>query len=202
MARQPQAGRGERGGGGRGGCGGRFPKQNEPGSIPRKSDEVGACEDLEENVFNIGSGNKGKDGDMLRTSKEKLALYIGTNFGDDACKEWLSEKQLVLQEPTYPDSVLARHAVREKAVIDRVTKMVTSLGKQLQVIESELLLTSKDLSLLKSQMEVENKREISKFELTDVVEVKTNADEGMAFSNSWRTYRERTDRLVRSQGKV
>ncbi len=25
------------------------------------------------------SGNKGKDGDMLRTSKEKLALYIGTN---------------------------------------------------------------------------------------------------------------------------
>jgi hypothetical protein len=42
-------------------------------------------------VFTIGSGNKGKDGDMLRTSKEKLALYIGTNFGDDACQEWLSE---------------------------------------------------------------------------------------------------------------
>jgi hypothetical protein len=51
-------------------------------------------------------------------------------------------------------------------------------------------------------MEVENKLEISKFELTDVVEVKTTADEGMALSNSWRTYRERTDRLVRSQDKV
>jgi hypothetical protein len=38
---------------------------------------------------------KGKDGDMLRTSKEKLALYIGTNYGDDACQEWLSEKQPV-----------------------------------------------------------------------------------------------------------
>ena len=87
-------------------------------------------------------------------------------------------------------------------MIDRVTKMVTSLGKQLQVIEAKLLLTPKDLSLLKSQMEVENKLEISKFELTDVVEVKTTADEGMAFSNSWRTYRERTDRLVRSRGKI
>jgi hypothetical protein len=108
----------------------------------------------------------------------------------------------VLQEPTYPDSVLARHAVREKAVIDRVTKMVTSLEKQLQVIEAELLLTPKDLCLLKSQMEVENKLEISKFELTDVVEVKTTADEGMAFSNSWHTYRERTDRLVRSVGGI
>ncbi len=84
---------------------------------------------------------------MLHTSKEKLALYIGINYRDDTCQEWLSEKQLVLLEPTYPDSVLARHAAREKAVIDRVTKMVTSLEKQLTVIEAELLLTPKDLNL-------------------------------------------------------
>ena len=63
MACQPQAGRGGQGGGGRGGRGGRFPSQNEPGSLPLKSGEVGACEDLEGNVFTIGSGNKGKDGD-------------------------------------------------------------------------------------------------------------------------------------------
>ncbi len=42
-------------------------------------------------------------------------------------------------------------------MIDRVTKMVTSLGKQLQVIEADLLLTPNDLNLLKSQMGVENK---------------------------------------------
>ncbi len=173
MARQPQAGHGGRGSGGRGGRGGRFPRQNEPGSVPCKSGEVGACKDLEQNVFTIGSGNKRKDGDLLHTSKEKLALYIGTNYGEDACQEWQSEKQLVLQEPTYPDSVLARHAVREKAVIHRVTKMVTSLEKQLAVIEAKLLLTPRDLNLLKSQMEVESKLNVAKFELTDVVEVKT-----------------------------
>jgi hypothetical protein len=78
-----------RGGGGRGGCGSKFPKQNKPGTLPCKGGEVGACKDLEGNVFTIGSGNKGKDGDMLRTSKEKLALYIGTTYGDDACQEWL-----------------------------------------------------------------------------------------------------------------
>ena len=100
----------------------------------------------------------------------------------------------------YPDSVLARHTVQEKALIDIGTKMVTSLKNQLNVIEAMLLLIPKDLSLLKSQMEVENKLEISKFELTDVVEVKTTADERTAFSfsNSWGTYRERTDRLVMS----
>jgi hypothetical protein len=139
---------------------------------------------------------------MLRTSKEKLALYIGTNYGDDACQEWLSEMQLVLQEPTYPDAVLARHRLRKIAVTDRVTKMITSLEKQLQVINSELLLAPNDLNLLKSQMEVENKLELARFDLTDVIKVKTTPNEGMAFSNAWRTYRERTDCLVRSQGKV
>jgi len=195
MARQPQAGRAGRGGGGRGGRGGRFPKRNESSSLPRKSGEVGACKDLEGNVFTIGSGNKGKDGDMLRTSKEKLALYIGTNYGDDACQEWVSEKQLVLLEPTYPATVLTRHQARVQAVTDRVTKLIANLEKQLRIIEDGLVNTPDDLGLLKNQMEVENKLELAKFELTDVVEVKTTADEAMAFNNAWRTYRERTDRL-------
>ncbi len=89
MACQPHAGRAGRGGGGRGGHGVRFPKRKEPSSLPRKSGEVGACKDLKGNVVTIRSGNKGKDGGMLHTSKEKLALYIGTNYGDDACQEWL-----------------------------------------------------------------------------------------------------------------
>ncbi len=61
------------------------------------------------------------------------------------------------------------------------------------MIKAKLLLTPKDLNLLKSQMEVENKLDEAKFELTDVVEVKTTSDEGMVFSNSWQTYCERTD---------
>jgi hypothetical protein len=59
-----------------------------------------------------------------------------------------------------------------------------------------------DLNLLKSEMEVDNKLELAKFELTDVVEVKTTADESTAFNNAWQTYHERTDCLVRSRGKV
>jgi hypothetical protein len=46
--------------------------------VPRKASELGACNDLEGHIFFIGSGNKGRDGDMLRTSKEKIATYIGT----------------------------------------------------------------------------------------------------------------------------
>ncbi len=70
MACQPHAGRAGCGGGGRGGRGGKFSKQNESGTLPCKVGEVGACKDLEGNVFTIRSGNKEKDGDMLCTSKE------------------------------------------------------------------------------------------------------------------------------------
>jgi hypothetical protein len=90
MAHQPHADPAGCGGGGRGGCGGKFPKQKKSGTLPCKGGEVEACKDIEGNVFTIGSGNKGKDGDMLSTSKDKLALYIGITYGDDACQEWLS----------------------------------------------------------------------------------------------------------------
>jgi hypothetical protein len=92
MVCQPHASRPGCSGGGRDGRGGRFPKRNEPSLLPCKGGEFGACKDLKRNFFTIGSVNKGRDGDMLRTAKEKLALYIGTNYGDDACQEWLSER--------------------------------------------------------------------------------------------------------------
>jgi hypothetical protein len=50
--------------------------------------EQGACKDLEGHIFTIGSGNKGKDGDMLCTSKEKMVTYIGAKYGDNAAQKW------------------------------------------------------------------------------------------------------------------
>ena len=57
-----------RGGCGRGGCG-----RGASATVPRKASEGGAYNDLEVHICTIGSGNKGKDGDMLRTSMEKMA---------------------------------------------------------------------------------------------------------------------------------
>ncbi len=68
--------------GGRGGCG-RTPS----GTVQCKASEVRACKDFEGHIFTIGSVNKGKDGDMLRTSMEKMATYIGTKYGNEAAQE-------------------------------------------------------------------------------------------------------------------
>ena len=69
--------------------------------MPRKASEVGACKDLEGHIFTISSGNKGKDGDMLRTTVEKMATYIGTKYGDDAAQEWTSGVQTVIPDPVH-----------------------------------------------------------------------------------------------------
>ncbi len=100
MARASNAGRagcsrnGGRGDRSRGGHG-RTPS----GTVPCKASEVGACKDLKGHIFTIGSDNKGKDGDMLRTSMEKMAMYIVTKYGNEAAQEWTSGKKIILLEP-------------------------------------------------------------------------------------------------------
>jgi hypothetical protein len=51
-------------------------------TVPRKASEVGACKDMEGHIFTISLGNKGKDGNMLRTSMEKMTTYTGTKYGN------------------------------------------------------------------------------------------------------------------------
>jgi hypothetical protein len=70
-----------------GGCG-----RSTLATVPHKASKQGAYKDLKGHVFTISSGNKGKNGDMLWTSKEKMATHIRTKFGDDVAQEWTSKK--------------------------------------------------------------------------------------------------------------
>ncbi len=89
---------GHGGNSGRGGCGQGGPGRGASGTVPRKASEVSACKDIEAHIFTIGSANKSKDGDMLRTSMEKMAIYIGTKYGDEAAQEWTSGKKITLSK--------------------------------------------------------------------------------------------------------
>ncbi len=89
--------------------------------MPRKASELRACKDLEGHIFTIGSGNKGKDGDMLYTSKEKMATYIGTKYGDNAAQEWTIKKRIVLAEPTYSSAIETRHTESVRATREQLS---------------------------------------------------------------------------------
>ena len=49
---------------------------------------------------------------MLCTSKEKMATYIGTKYGDKAAQEWISKMRIVSNEPKYSAEIEIRHAER------------------------------------------------------------------------------------------
>jgi hypothetical protein len=112
---------------------------------------------LEGHIFTIGSGNKGKDGDMLHTSKEKMATYIGTKHGDDAAQEWTSKKRTVLPKST---AILDRHAERVQAMRDQVNLKHSSLQQESLAIDNEIkqaptdrkLMTEKKILLIRSSV--------------------------------------------------
>ncbi len=125
-------------------------------TIPRKALEVGACKELEGHIFTIDSGNKGKDGDMLRTSMEKMATYIGTQFGDEAAQEWISSKRITPPEHAHSQAILDRHAARVMATKGRIELKLRGLRAEKLAIEAKIQVAPTDHSLLKEMREVDD----------------------------------------------
>jgi hypothetical protein len=137
MAWQKDAGCGVCGArGGRGGQGDWA--RNTSSNVPRKASELRACNNLEGHIFTIGSGNKGKDGDMLCTSKKKMATYIRTKYGDNAAQEWTSKKRIVLVEPTYSPAIETRHTEMVRATREQLNQKMTSLMAEQNEILKEI----------------------------------------------------------------
>ena len=204
MARTPTSGRGGRGSsGGRAGRGRGGRGRGASATVPRKASEVGACKELEGHIFTIGSGNKGKDGDMLRTSMEKMATYIGTKYGDEAAQEWISGKKITPTEPTHSQAIKDRHAERVRATKDRIQLKLRGLRIKKSAIQEEIDSNNPpDRALLKEMREVDDQIATAEIELADEVEMKLTNDEKISHGNAWRTHREATESLKKSRGKV
>ncbi len=169
--------------------------------MPRKASEVGARKDLEGHIFTIGSANKGKDGDMLRTSMEKMATYIGNNYGNEAAQEWTSGKKITLSEPAYSQAIQNRHAARVKATREQIELRLKSPRAEKAAIEAEITQAPTDPGLLKELREVDDQIARGDIKLNDEVDMKLTDDERTAHSNTWRTHQETTESLKKKQGK-
>jgi hypothetical protein len=144
--------------------------------VPRKTSELGACKDLKGHIFTIGSGNKGKDGDMLCTSKEKMATYI-------AAQEWTSKKHIVLAEPTYSSVIETRHAERVRATREWLNPKTTSLTAEQNEILKEIATQPTNQDLKKERREIEDQILKCEIDLNNEVEMKHRDNEKMAHGN-------------------
>ncbi len=93
---------------------------------------------------------------MLRMSREKMATYIETKFGDNAAQEWTSKKQIALTEPAYSQSILDRHGERVKATKDQITLKLASLRAERKVIDDEIKASPTDCKLMTEKQEIED----------------------------------------------
>jgi hypothetical protein len=152
--------------------------------VLRKASEVGACKDLKGHIYTIGSGNKGKDGDMLRTYMEKMATYIGTKYSNKAAQQWTRGKKIVLQKPVYLQAILIRHAERVKVTRERIQLRLKSLRAEKMAIEAELISAPTNCSLLKELRKVDDQIAKGDIELKDEVEMKLTNNEKIAHSNT------------------
>jgi hypothetical protein len=180
-------------------CGGRG--RTPSGTVPCNAAEVGACKDLEGHIFTIGSGNKGKDGDMLRALMEKMATYIGTKYSDKTAQEWTSGKKIVLLEPAYLQAILVRHAERVKATRECIELKPKSLRAEKTAIEAEIISAPTNCGLLKELRKVDDQIAKGDIKLKDEVEMKLTNNEKIAHSNAWHTHQELSNSLKKSRGK-
>jgi hypothetical protein len=203
MARTSSAGQGGCGGnGGRAGRGRGGRGKGANATIPRKASEVEACKELEGHIFTIGSGNKGNDGEMLRTSMEKMATYIGTKFGDEAAQELISSKRITAPEPAHSQAILDRHAARVRATKDRIELKLRGLRAKKLAIEAKIQVAPTDHGLLKEMREVDDQIAKGEIEPANEVKMKLTEDKKIAHANAWRTHRETTESLKKSRGEV
>ena len=114
MARGEGKSGGGRGNGSAGrGKGGRKPKDS---AVPtQRSGVVGACAVLGNHIFTISLGNKARDGDTLRTKKEAMITYIGTQYGEDTSKEFATGVLTILTIPPQDQAITTRHTTRVAA---------------------------------------------------------------------------------------
>jgi hypothetical protein len=73
----------------------------------------GLCANIGTNVLDYGQKSASY---QMRTSWEKLAQYVGTNYGQDISNELQNKITVILVEPVHTDDVLLKHSLRETTI--------------------------------------------------------------------------------------
>jgi hypothetical protein len=125
-----------RGGRGRGGRGGRRRGRGHNYTGSANAARKGLCANLETNVFDYGQNYAA---DQMRTSWEKLAQYVGTNYGQDISNKLQNKITVILIEPVHTDDVLLRNGLRETIICYGQMNIQRSRKAQETILDAAVL---------------------------------------------------------------
>ena len=189
-------GKGNRGGRGRGRGSGRS-NSSRPTPNTSKLPE-GQCKALGKNVFDWGDRSCA---DLLRTTSEKLIIYVGTKYGNKMSNELRTRIKYIPSKPEYRQEDIERHEKREQARKDGLREVIDAY----KIRAAALLKKATDDGDTEARAQhALLKMEIRQFELDlqEDKEIELTGAAGLKFKNDMRTYREMEKDLEETRGNV
>jgi hypothetical protein len=187
-----------RGGRGRGGRGGRSQGRGQNYTGPSNAARKGLCTNLGTNVLDYGQKSAV---DQMRTSWEKLAQYVGTNYGQDISNELQNKINVILVEPVHTDDVLLKNSLRETMIRNGHMNIQRARKSQETILEVAVQ-GGLDMEAPMKLALLQNEIAQGEFSANVEVPIVLNDSQKTRFSNEWRTYRERNANLIKHRGQT
>ena len=179
------AGRGARGGRGRG-----------SGYAPKpKSTKVGLCKELEHHIFDYGVSNAA---DLMRTTQEKIAQYVGAKYGEDISNELTNKTTVVVPPPVYSTVIKLKHRNWEAHVRTRQTRTKAALQAKLTKIQAQDPDMIDDVEVA----DLENQIEDIEYQQAQEVPYNLTESEKLEFTNESKAHSVRVALLEKHRGNV
>jgi hypothetical protein len=75
-------------------------------TLKPKSTKVGLCKELKSHIFDFGILNAAN---LMRTTQEKIAQYVGIKYGEDIANKLTNKTTVTIPPPVYSAAILLRH---------------------------------------------------------------------------------------------
>ncbi len=201
MGRDGKAGRGNAGRSGRlssgrsgsGGQGRGSAYSNKP-----RTTKVGLCKELDSNVFDYGVHNAA---DLMRTTQEKIVLYVGAKYGEDIANELNNKATMTIPPPAYSAAIVARHQQWEVLVRKKQNNMLAALRNKLIKLEAERDQNT-DIDYSIEIAELENEIDEAVYEQSQDVPYKLTQAKVLEYSNEFKLHSHRVANLEKHRGIV
>jgi hypothetical protein len=89
--------------------------------------------ELESHIFNFGVSNTVN---LMRTTQEKIAQYVGIKYGEDIANELTNKTTVTIPPPVYSAAILLRHQEWEKHMRKKQVNIKTALDAKLRKLKS------------------------------------------------------------------
>jgi hypothetical protein len=157
--------------------------------------KVGLCADLQHHIFDYGVANAA---DLMRTTQEKIAQYVGVKYGEDISNEVTNKSAVVVAPPVYSPAILLKHQQWEAHVRRKQTKVKAALNAKLIKMRALRIEEQDEVDIA----EVENQIEDITYQQGQAVPYNLTDSEKLEYSNESKTHSVRVATLEKHRGNV